>query len=230
MKTIDNKKILENMIEKYNIPDLFSNDIRPFLKLYYYRKNDYIVKHGDKLDTFLFQVSGKAKVYVPTSNGKSLLLTFYEPFKVFGDLEFIGDIVANTNVQVIEDTYCVGVSLQILKEKFIDDPKFLRFVCSSLGDKLLQSSNNSSINLLFPLENRLSSYIIATSERKKGLEDDLVFKGNLTEVSELLGTSYRHLLRTLQKLCEKKILNKLGASYVVIDEAKLKELASEVYK
>lgn len=230
MKTIDNNKILDNMIEKYNILDLFSNDIRPYLKLYYYRKNDYIVKYGDKLDTFLFQVSGKAKVYVPTSNGKSLLLTFYEPFKIFGDLEFINDIVANTNVQVVEDTYCVGIPLQVLWEKFYDDPKFLRFVCTSLGEKLMQSSNNSSINLLFPLENRLSSYIMATAERKKQGDGQLVFKGNLTEISELLGTSYRHLLRTLQNLCEKEILGKIEGLYIIIDEGKLKELASEVYQ
>lgn len=228
MKTIDNSKILENFVRKYNILDLFESDIRPYLKLYYYRKNDYIVQYGDEMDTLLFQVSGKAKVYIPTENGKSLLLCFYEPFKTFGDLELIGESLATSNVQVVKDTYCIGISLKILREKFFDDSKFLRYICNSLAQKLKQSSNNNSINLLYPVENRLASYIKATAETLENGEIS-VFKENLTETSELLGTSYRHLLRTLNNFCDKKILVKEKNYYRIIDMKKMDELSLDLY-
>ena len=56
-------------------------------------------------------------------------------------------------------------------------------MCESLSEKLEKLSKNSSINLLYPLENRLSSYILATGERVNvnGV-DVLIFDENLTEM------------------------------------------------
>ena len=78
-----------------------------------------------------------------------------------------------------------------------------------------RSSKNSSINLLYPLENRVASYIISIGVK----EDSKYFKFDetLTIISELLGTSYRHLLRTLNKLVDKKILSREKDLYIVLD-------------
>lgn len=88
------------------------------------------------------------------------------------------------------------------------------------------SSRNGSINLLYPLENRLASYIMATM----GNENRIEFDETLTEIAELLGTSYRHLLRTINNLVSKGILRKDKAGYEVIDEEMLSSLAIDLYK
>lgn len=98
-------------------------------------------------------------------------------------------------------------------------------ICKSLGNKLHRSSHNSSINLLYPLESRLAGYILKTSEET----DKINFEGNLTEIAELLATSYRHLLRVLDKFCEMKYLRKNRGIYEVMDYEKLKKLSAEVY-
>ena len=82
--------------------------------------------------------------------------------------------------------------------------------------------------MLYPLENRLASYILATVQDSE--ENYLRFTGNLTEVSELLGTSYRHLLRTLSNLTSKGAIRKRSNYYEVIEIEILKDLASELYK
>lgn len=56
------------------------------------------------------------------------------------------------------------------------------------------------------------------------------FDENLTEIAELLGTSYRHLLRTLSEFCERRILKKEGSSYIVTEEETLMELSVDLYK
>ncbi|MFH4289055.1 helix-turn-helix domain-containing protein, partial [Acinetobacter baumannii] len=83
--------------------------------------------------------------------------------------------------------------------------------------KLNRLSKNSTINLLYPLENRLASYMLAAGERAVQHGNRIVFSGNLTETAELLGTSYRHLLRTLNVFCDKEIIKKNDGCFEVVN-------------
>lgn len=229
-KLIDNEK-LNYYISKYNIDDIFSMDMKQHMELFLFHKNEYICKTDERLEYLFFFVEGRAKVYSTLSNGKSLLLCFYKSFKVLGDVEFIYYETANSNVQIIEDTYCIGISFDNIRKFALDDSKFLRYVCDSLGEKLIRLSKYSSINLLYPLENRLASYILAdTSNTMKEGKNLIVFEGNLSEVAELLGTSYRHLLRTLNDLCTQKLIKKNMKLYEILDLEKLKKLAGDLYE
>jgi CRP/FNR family transcriptional regulator, putaive post-exponential-phase nitrogen-starvation regulator len=231
MKRIINQMELEKYINKYTMNDLFSRDMKSFMELLFYKKNEYIAKDSENMKYLLFLVKGKAKVFMTLSNGKSLLLCFYQEFKVLGDLEIMESQKAVTNVQVIEDSYCIGIPIAAVKEYLLEDAKFLRFICSSLGNKLTRCSKNSSINLLYSLENRLASYIYTTGNRIPTQEGSkIVFEENLTHIAELLGTSYRHLLRTLTTLCKKNIIKKTGSFYEVTDEKVLYDLSSDLYR
>lgn len=231
MIKINDVKLLNKYIIKHDIDKIFTKNIIPSMELFLFKKNEYICRDGEPLDYFLFFVEGKAKVYTTLSNGKSLLLCFYQDFQVLGDLEIINLQTASSNVQIIEDTYCIGISLEYVRANLLNDCKFLRFVCSCLGEKLSDLSKNSSINLLYPLENRLASYILAAGERTDNNGKKIIqLNENLTEISELLGTSYRHLLRTLNILCFKGIMRKKSGSYEVIDEANLIKLAADLYR
>jgi len=230
MEKIDDFRLMEMYVSKYNINEIFTYDMKQFMELMIFKKNEHICRDGEVIEYLFFFVKGKAKVYTTLSNGKSLLLCFYEKFKVLGDLEIIDCETASTNVQVIEDSLCIGISKENVNNYLLKDSKFLRFICSSLSSKLNRCSKNSSINLLYPLENRLASYILATVEKTdNNCEENIVLNGNLTEISELLGTSYRHLLRTINILCLKGTIRKKGNYYEIIDEMNLRKLASDLY-
>ncbi len=222
---------LDQFISEYAMDNLFTRDMRPYFELFFYKKSEYIIKDSEKMQYLFFLVKGKAKVFTTLSNGKSLLLCFYQDFKVLGDLEIFGSQSAVTNVQVIEDTYCIAMSLDKVRDCLLEDAKFLRFICGSLGDKLYRCAQNSSINLLYSLENRLASYIYTAGERKEvpGGKNKIIFRENLTHIAELLGTSYRHLLRTLNTLCLEGILVKNKDQYEVTDEIALRKLSDEVF-
>ena len=228
MIKVNNEKLKEKYINKYDLNNIFSNDMKEYMELILFEKNQYICRENEKIEYIFFFVKGKAKVYTVLQNGKSLLLSFYYPFMVLGDLEIVSLSRASTNVQVLEDSYCIALPFYKVRNILLEDPKYLRFTCASLGEKLKQSSKNGSINLLYPLENRLASYILATVQESE--EDHLRFTGNLTEISELLGTSYRHLLRTLSNLTSKGAIRKRSNYYEVIEIEILKDLASELYK
>jgi len=231
MKAINDVYKMNQYIEKYRIHQLFSEDMSPFMELFLFKSGEYICKDNEEISYIYFFVEGKAKVFITLSNGKSLLLCFYQDFTILGDIELVEKKVASTNVQAIEDVCCIGISLERARKYLLNDPKFLRTICTSLGGKLIRCSNNSSINLLYPLKNRLASYILVAGKpfnHKEG--GGIEFYGNLTEIAELLGTSYRHLLRTLNELTEMGVIRKKNSSYEVIDLEQLKNLAGDLYR
>lgn len=231
MKKIYNSQTVSKYVEEFNINELFSKDIKPYVELFLFKKGEHICKEGESINYLFFLVEGKGKVYSSLSNGKTMLLCFYNSGKIIGDVEFMKLEPANSNIQVIEDSYCIAISLQKVREYLLDDAKFLRFMCESLSQKLKRLSKNSSINLLYPLENRLASYILATgtSVDVNGIKVP-IFDENLTEIAKLLGTSYRHLLRTLKTLCKNGVIKKKDSYFEVVNHNMLITLASDLYK
>ena len=112
----NNQLLIDRYIEQLCIDNIFTNDVRPFLELLFFRKNEFICREGEEIGYLYFIASGKAKVFTTLSNGKSLLLCFYPKNTVLGDIEMFCDKAVATNVQVIEDTYCIGISKENIKK------------------------------------------------------------------------------------------------------------------
>lgn len=220
-----------NLIEKYirlnKIENLFNDEIRKNSEILFFNKRELIFQEGEEIKYLMFFVEGKAKVYTTLKNGKLLLLDFYKELDTLGDLELITNDFASCNVEAIEPCICIGIPLKVLRNIYYNDTKLMNFLCNSLGKKLKRSSKNASINLMYPLENRVASYIISISTDKNS--EIIKFDETLTVISELLGTSYRHLLRTLNRLCNKNILKKEEDYYIIIDYKNLEELAADIY-
>lgn len=227
MRRIKDKELINKYIKLHNIEDLFNDNIRSNLELLFFSKRELIFRDGGQVEYLMFFVEGKAKVYSSLKNGKLLLLDFYKELDTLGDLELITNDLASCNVEAIEPCVCLGIPLKTLKNIYHEDTKLLNFLCSSLGKKLKRSSRNSAINLMYPLESRLASYIISIGNSNSRV---IRFDETLTIISELLGTSYRHLLRTLNNLCDKNILMKENDCYTILDYEQLEALAADIYK
>lgn len=229
MKKITNKDKLNFYIKKYSIDNMFTMDMTPYMDLYLFNKDEHIYKAGSKMDFFYFFVEGKSKVYILLANGKSLLLMFCNPLRIVGDVEFLYSDTATCNLQALTECLCIGISLENIRKYSSNDPIFLRYMCRSLGEKLTNNSILSSINLLYPLENRLASYILAIIPQGDTSPAEQLFTQKLTEVAELLGTSYRHLLRVVNLLCDKGIIRKEKNAIKVLNRDELKSLAGDLY-
>ena len=71
-------------------------------------------------------------------------------------------------------------------------------------------------------ENLLASYIL--QNQKKGM-----FTSKLTITAEALGISYRHLIRTMNALCDKNLIRKESRHYYIVDQKGLTELSNKTY-
>ena len=214
----------------YNIRNFFSNNMTAFIDLYKFEKGEYICMQGEKLEYLFFMVEGRAKVCKHMENGKTFLVSFYNPLSIVGDMEFILDEIADCTVEIMEETYCIGMRFEEVRNILVDDSRFLLNICRYMGKKLSSDSTNNSINILHPLENRLASYIAAFLKDEDGNGSIFEFKQSYSEAAELLGTSYRHLNRTLNKFCDEGIIRKESGQYIIEDIDKLRLLSRDLYK
>jgi CRP-like cAMP-binding protein len=225
---VEKENLLMHYIEKYNLEIIGDLGIKSQLELVEFDKDEYIYQMTEPVDYFYFFVEGKAKVYTMMENGKRLLLRFYRPLMVIGDLEFAnnGDNHASTNIKTLSKVHCIRVSMNTLRKKYSDDAQFIKFINQSLAEKLESLSISSSINLLYPLENRLASYLMYIYS---GQENEIMID-QLGDIAELLGTSYRHLLRIFKLFSNRGFIKRQRNKITVIDEDSLQKLAGNLYQ
>ncbi|MBV7275609.1 helix-turn-helix domain-containing protein [Clostridium sp. PL3] len=225
MERISNKDLLKHYFVKYNIENIFDKDIISYAQLHFYRKGEFILKAEFELEYYYLLVNGKIKISYLFENGKSMLLKFYREFNVIGDLEFLKDKPVRCNVEAIEDTYFIAIPSDILRKKYMNNVNFLQHLVTFLSEKLEATINNTSYNFIYPLTNRLASYLVEHITDKNYIILDSSFK----EIAQFLGTTYRHLNRTFNELEAEEIIKCENTTIYILDEDRLRELSKNLY-
>lgn len=218
----------QQLFYHYSIHNYFSKDLLSHFRRFEFSKGEHICLQDEKLPFFLFLVRGRIKIYASLENGKQLLLRFYEPLEVIGDVEFIDESTTTCSIECLNDCVLFGIDYHYFRQSVFDDPLFLRMLSASLTEKVINRANSSNINLSYALENRLASYLIATTQFEHS-NSNLVAT-NLRELADLLGTSYRHLHRVLKDFESKGLVTRNQGDIIINDPVTLRDMAGEIYK
>lgn len=229
MRFYKDTKQIEYYLKKYDVPKMFAakDSYRQNFVMVEIRRHENI-DHNAYNNYLFFMVEGRFKVYSNLSNGKKLLLYFSRKFEIMGDLEFLKIENHNVTTEAIEHTVCLALDISQIRDELLKDTVFLKALLYQVGEKLAKSSSNIAINMLYPVENRLSSYIRYMAQ-DNGTKTGKYFEANLTETAEVLGTSYRQLQRVLKALCAQNILQKNKGRYEIVDEERLNILSGDIY-
>ncbi len=214
--------------DRYRLDRFLPHDVLDHLSLEHFQPGETILEAGRPVDALRFFVEGRARVVLPEENGRQLLLCFYEPLQLFGDAEIMErGRDAAASIEALGSCICLSLARKAVERCLYRNPEFLRMLCRSLGRKLGRILQNSAFNQLYPLEARVASYILATAvELKNG---KVLFSANISQVAELLGSSFRHLHRTLGALCDAGVLEKTRSGYLLHNSDELKQRAGATY-
>lgn len=227
MKTIHNDERIGEYVNRFKLDAIFDEGTIGTMKLLAYEKGEAVCSAGDQLDHLYLLVKGKIKVYTTLPNGKSVLLRFNEPLAMIGDMELMTGYPVRCMVESMGESMFLALKVDDLRETAFQNPAFLTFIIKQLSHKLYNVSNTSSLNLLYPVENRFASYLVSITPDDPlapALEEMKTEK--LTEVAEMLGTSYRHLNRVITQLVTDGIVERKRSAVYIRDMGRLKELAS----
>ena len=188
-----------------------------------YGQDEYVSHAGEPIDSIYFVISGKAKVFIGLSSGKQLLLAYFTTKGIIGDMELVTGKPTNfTTVRAVTDFACIALPLNIYAEALKSNISFVNYIAKELAEKLTQRIMNGAITTLQPLEARLCAYITQTASNG-------TFRETLTETAGIVGASYRHLLRCLDKICTKGIISKEPTGYRIINQQELDNNAGDLY-
>lgn len=225
MNRIKEIEVLNQYILKFNIDKIFKMDLIEAMELHYYEKAETILKMGSELEYYYLLVDGKIKISYIFENGNSVLLKFYKPLNTIGDLEIINSLPVTCEVEAMKDTYLIAISAKFIKNNYLEDTKFLKHLVKNLSKKLQATINNTSYNFTYPLVNRLSSYLLEYVNEN----GYVILSASFIEIAQFLGTTYRHLRRTIKELEGRKIIEIHNKEIHVINMEELKKLSHNLY-
>lgn len=224
MKTISDTNLLRSYVQKNKLDDFFDDAFIDEMELLLFDKSEIIFSKGVDLEYMYFLVKGTIKIYMLQDNGKLLLIRLNQPLNILGDIEFLTHYQTQCHVESLDESLLIGIQMKKLREAASSNVNFLQFIIKNLSAKLFTLSNSATINVLYPLENRIASYLLSIYQSTSDSNNEFAIP-KLTEISTLLGTSYRHLNRTLSQLSQKGIIQKKKGIIVVKDLKALEDLS-----
>ena len=181
---------------------------RTNLSLVQYDKGELVCRENHLLGRFLICVLGHGRSTVNQRNGKSLILNIFKKGYVIGDYELIMNFATMTTIVADTELMCISIPLNEYRDYLLNNNHFMRKISEILAQKLYASLQHSASSRLMPLEYRLCIHLLKV--HNQGL-----FDARLTDTADMLGSSYRHLLRTIINLTNKGILTKTSSGYMI---------------
>ena len=188
-----------------------------------FASGDTLAGAGESARRLCFVVQGLATVHNRMENGGAVLLREYSGVQTVGELELLMEYPVHTS-EVRATT--AGAMLVVpltddVRNRIAQDAPLLRYLGQIVARKLERSNRIASQDRLYPVAERLAAYLLY-AQRIRQTEI------NLTRLSELLGASYRHVLRTLRAFTDEGWVAHESHGYRVLNASALGRLAGEI--
>ncbi|MGF9695890.1 Crp/Fnr family transcriptional regulator [Paenibacillus sp. MABNR03] len=202
MEEIHNENQLLHYLKQYQLESVFHEPLRPYMTVCHFEKCELIYREGEVSEYLYVLVEGKVKIFTTSAQDKTLVLCFKTPLEVVGDVEYVRESNIINTVQAVTPVVMLRIHYRYLAEHASDYAPLLKFLLKIISHKFYIDSNFSNFNLMYPVEVRLASYLLSISTEEAGaVVHEELDSFNLTDIANLIGTSYRHLNRVIQKLC-----------------------------
>ena len=192
------------------------------LELSLFSGGELLCTETDSVPYLFFVLCGRYKLTRLTAAGQECLLRFFDAFSLIGELELLYGGTAQTNAAALGPLVCLRLPCARWRAALLDHRPFLRFLCSYLGYKTVQRSQNLALSLTASVPQRAASYLLAAA--KEGF-----FNENRLHLAEFLGCSHRQLLRAIAGFCREGMLRREGAGYRILDLERLRAASGGVY-
>ncbi|GGA30052.1 Crp/Fnr family transcriptional regulator [Paenibacillus physcomitrellae] len=228
MNEIQDQDQLQIYLREHGLESFFPVELLTHLSLFAYERGELICSQGDRSHQLFVLVKGKIKIYTTSTEGKSLILSFKTPLEIIGDIEYIRGIDIINTVEAVSTVVMVGVHYRWLDKYGRSYAPFLQFLLDIITDKFYKKSNFLSFNMLHPVEVRLASYLLSVSSDEFGsFVDSPISTSSLRDAANLIGTSYRHVNRVIQKFCAEGWVERSKGSLVLKNKEGLRALTGQ---
>ncbi|WP_233070549.1 Crp/Fnr family transcriptional regulator [Serratia ureilytica] len=199
------KLSLETYIENYELEKLFPRELLECAKIINLSKGDSIVYQERLLSAIYYLIEGRLQITHSIHDGKAVIFAIQNPPALIGELEFFQPVESNrtiASVEALTESTLLAFSTSSINRYGYSDPEFLRFICRSLAEKLLNCSMSNK-SQLSTAEYKVKQYLLSIYYR---LGDEF-YIDKREVIASLLGISVRHLNRVFNILNEGGVID-----------------------
>lgn len=194
MNIIDNPILRGKFMDQFHIAACFEKASDFHFDLVGFAKDEYLIKEGEEIDCLYFILLGKVKCY--SCSTKRDFGIFYMNKGLLGDAEFVTGRVPTRTVVATSEVLCLRLKVADYRHKLKNDNFFLTYITQQLAEKLTLSETTPQDNAAdMSGEERLLEYLKITAIEGRVAQ-------SLGEISDVMGYSYRHLIRMMNTLCD----------------------------
>lgn len=195
METVNDRKLRDYYLETRRIHDLFSTCVPNFFLLHY-QPGELLTNPFSPSQYLQFVVEGELLLYnMPDEDSTVMLQTSYNEINLLGEVELLDAQFTPFFVEARTDVYTLALYLEQYQQILLNDPAFLRYLCSCLASKL-NGAVASSVQM--PLKKRVALSL--------QYADDSQCITDIGRLAKTFNVSNRQLLRVLKNFCREGIL------------------------
>ena len=195
MNTIHNHKLYDQYIESRRIRAMFSGELPRFLLLHY-APGELLTNPFSPSGYLQLVVDGGLLLYdMPDESSTVSIQTDFHQVNILGDMELLGVQFTSLFVEAKTDVYALALYLEQNRQRLLEDPAFLRFLCVSMAEKLNGAVRASSQMTLRQKVGRSLRYA-EPGQRICGI----------AAIAGSLNVSSRQLMRVLKEFCDLGVL------------------------
>ncbi len=193
MTVLDNAALKDKLMDQFHIKGCFESMTGLSFELVNFGENEFMIKEGEQPDSIYFILVGTVKLYA-CSKKRDFGVVFMNKGLV-GDAEFVTGSAATRSVQVEGDVLCMRLSTRNCRHRLMSDRTFLRYLAQQLAEKLTLTETSTDASVHMRTEDKLYDYLKLSSEDGRVSE-------SLGDISQIMGVSYRHLIRMMNTLVD----------------------------
>lgn len=222
MEKIFSMETKQSYIRRLGMESLFPDSLLEKVELHLYETGEFVNRAGEPAQYFCICASGKMKVLPSSEEGKIVLLDYIKPAGFLGDIELLCHCDNLHSVRALTPCAVLAIPQPLFEKEMMEHVPFLKFVSTSLAEKLYSSSINYSRSMLYPVKSRFCHYLLLLSDE---MESDR-FPVKMIEAAQYLGITDRHLRRILTELTREGLLSQHGSTVIILDRKRLEQAAS----
>ena len=216
-------KLLQRLIQRTHLNKILNSSTAESCVAATFRPGEVLIRAGECSPYLYFLVEGKLRAFSYSEQGQVVPFGYFRAFQPLGEVSSLWGEPPGLTVEAVDRSLCLAIDLQRRRSDLLNDPAFLQYICRHLCDRVRILNNNMENLMTRPVECRLAAFILQNS-------DGDFFDCSLSECSELISTSYRHTIRSMNSLCEKGFMRKQNGHYYIQNSAELRHIAGQYYK
>ncbi|MFH1169617.1 MAG: Crp/Fnr family transcriptional regulator [Chloroflexota bacterium] len=181
---------------------------------------DFVLWEGDPPEWFYLVARGQVKVVKHSSQGKELIIAFFGPGEMFGEVAVFEDKPYPASAQAVTDSELLGIKRQDLLAFLAGRPQVALRIINVLGGRLRSAHRRLKDLAGERVEQRIAGTLLMLTSK---LGPELPFTRQ--EIADMSGTTIETAIRVMSRLKAGGIIRSARGKTVIINEERLRLLS-----